>query len=113
MKQLILTLWFVLIFSTAAWADTQTVTEEVCPLLTGCMVVVETGRCIGCVVEIRKVDHVHEVVQKPVAVIQKPVVVIQKPVREEWRGGSEVRRVCIVEPCDWLVDTGGDPRREM
>ena len=113
MKQLILTLWFVLIFSTASWADTQTVTEEVCPLLTGCMVVVETGRCIGCVVEIRKVDHVHEVVQKPVAVIQKPVVVIQKPVREEWRGGSEVRRVCIVEPCDWLVDTGGDPRREM
>ena len=112
MKQLILTLWFVLIFSTAAWADTQTVTEEVCPLLTGCRVV-ETGRCIGCVVEIRKVDHVHEVVQKPVAVIQKPVVVIQKPVREEWRGGSEVRRVCIVEPCDWLVDTGGDPRREM
>ena len=92
MKQLILTLWFVLIFSTASWADTQTVTEEVCPLLTGCMVVVETGRCIGCVVEIRKVDHVHEVVQKPVAVIQKPVVVIQKPVREEWRGGSEEKK---------------------
>ena len=105
MKQLILTLWFVLIFSTASWADTQTVTEEVCPLLTGCRVV-ETGRCIGCVVEIRKVDHVHEVVQKP-------IIVMQKPVREEWSGGSEVRRVCIVEPCDWLVDTGGDPRREM
>ena len=99
MKQLILTLWFVLIFSTASWADTQTVTEEVCPLLTGCMVVVETGRCIGCGVEIRKVDHVHEVVQKPV--------------REEWRGGSEEKRICIVGPCDWLVDTGGDPRREM
>ena len=79
MKQLILTLWFVLIFSTASWADTQTVTEEVCPLLTGCMVVVETGRCIGCVVEIRKVDHVHEVVQARLELQEQGPVVKRKP----------------------------------
>ena len=100
MKQLISTLWFVLIFSTAGWADTRPVTEEVCPLPMGCRIVLETGECIGCVVEVRMIDHEHEVVQKPVVVIQEPVVVIlQKPAPK--RKKQEVKWTCVVGPCDF------------
>jgi len=97
MKQLISTLWFVLIFSTAGWADTRPVTEEVCPLPMGCRLVLETGECIGCVVEIRMTDHEHEVVQKPVVVIQEPASKRKK---------QKVKWTCVVGPCDFIDENG-------
>ena len=104
MKQLILTLWFVLIFSTASWADTQTVTEEVCPLPVGCKVVMETGECIGCVVEIRMVDHVHEVVQALLEFQEQGPVVKRKPAPK--RKKQEVKWTCVVGPCDFIDENG-------
>ena len=86
MKHLVLTLWFVLFLSSTVLAGVEYVTEEVCPALAGCWINVKTGECPDCVIERRKVVHIHEeklvVVEKPVVIKETPKVeiVVTKPV---------------------------------
>ena len=71
MKNLVLTLWFVLFLSSSALAGVEYVTEEVCHAMSGCWVDTKTGECPDCVIEKREVVHTHEEI--PV-VVEKPVV---------------------------------------
>ena len=71
MKNLILTLWFVLFLSSSALAGVEYVTESVCLDMSGCWVDTKTGECPDCVMERREVLHTHE--EKPV-IVEKPVV---------------------------------------
>ena len=98
MKQLILTLWFVLIFSTPALAQTQIVTED--PALAGCKIFIEDGLIYGVCNGERTVDHVyeHKEVQEPV--VQEPVI------REPERKKQEVKWTCVVGPCDFIDENG-------
>ena len=64
MKHLVLTLWFVLSLSSIGLAGVEYVTEEVCHALAGCWIDTKTGECPDCVIERRKVVHIHE--EKPV-----------------------------------------------
>ena len=71
MKNLVLTLWFVLFLSSTVLAGVEYVTEEVCHAPAGCWVNVETGECPACVIGRREVTHTHE--EKPV-IKNQPVV---------------------------------------
>ena len=98
MKHLVLTLWFVLLMSSSALAGVEYVTEEVCPALAGCWMNVKTGECPDCVIERRKVVHIHE--ETPI--VEKPVVKMtpnnKSTKKKKWR--------CIVKPCDWIDKNG-------
>ena len=91
MKHLVLTLWFVLILSSTCLAGVKYVTEEVCPLLTGCRIVMETGKCPDCVIERREVTHTHEYKKTPVIKKQSVVKTTPKkkitiPSNKKWVG---------------------------
>ena len=77
MKYLILTLWFVLLMSSPSLAGDEYVTEEVCHNMSGCRINMETGKCPECVIERRKVVHIHEYEKTPV--IKKRSVVKTTP----------------------------------
>ena len=98
MKNLILILWFVLFLSSSASAGVEYVTEQVCHAMTGCWLDTKTGKCPDCVIERRKVVHIHE--ETPI--VEKPVVKMipkKKSTRKKkWR--------CIIKPCDWIDKNG-------
>ncbi len=99
MKHLVLTLWFVLLMSSSALAGVEYVTEEVCPALAGCWMNVKTGECPDCVIERRKVVHIHE---ETFIVKKKPVVKMtpkkKSTGKKKWK--------CIIDPCDWIDEDG-------
>jgi hypothetical protein len=99
MKNLILTLWFVLFLSSSALAGVEYVTEEVCHAMAGCRLDTKTGECPDCVIEKREIVHTHE---ETSIVKEKPVVKMapkKKSTRKrKWR--------CIVKPCDWIDKNG-------
>ena len=90
MKHLVFTLWFVLFLSSTVLAGVEYVTEEVCPALAGCWIDTKTGKCPDCVIERRKVVHIHEVKthevkKRPVAkTIPKKKITI--PSNKKWVG---------------------------
>ena len=98
MKNLILILWFVLFLSSSASAGVEYVTEQVCHAMSGCVLNTKTGECPDCVIERRKVVHIHE--ETPI--VEKPVVKMipkKKSTRKKkWR--------CIIKPCDWIDKNG-------
>jgi hypothetical protein len=89
MKQLISTLWFVLIFSSAALAQTQIITKD--PILAGCKVFIEDGLLYG----VCNGEGVVE--QEPVV---KPVVK-KRSLPAPKRKKQEVKWTCVVGPCDF------------
>ena len=105
MKHLVLTLWFVLFLSSTVLAGVEYVTEEVCPALAGCWIDTKTGECPDCVIERRKVVHIHEeklvVIEKPLVVIEKPIVRKSIPKKEK-----KVKWTCIIKPCDFIDENG-------
>jgi hypothetical protein len=88
MKNLILILWFVLFLSSSALAGVEYVTEQVCHAMSGCVLNTKTGECPDCVIERRKVVHIHE--ETPI--VEKPVVKMipkKKSTRKKkWRCSS-------------------------
>ena len=89
MKNLILTLWFVLFMSSPAVAGVEYVTEEVCHALAGCWVDVKTGECPDCVIGRRKIAHTHEeipVVKKQSVAKTTPKKKITVPSNKKWVG---------------------------
>ena len=105
MKHLVLTLWFVLFLSSSALAGVEYVTEEVCHAMSGCWMDTKTGECPDCVIERRKVVHIHEeklvVIEKPLVVIEKPIVRKSIPKKEK-----KVKWTCIIKPCDFIDENG-------
>ena len=105
MKHLVLTLWFVLFLSSTVLAGVAYVTEEVCHALSGCWIDTKTGECPDCVIERRKVVHIHEeklvVIEKPLVVIEKPIV--RKSIPKKEKKGNWT---CIVGPCDFIDENG-------
>jgi len=105
MKHLVLTLWFVLSLSSIGLAGVEYVTEEVCHALAGCWIDTKTGECPDCVIERRKVVHIHEeklvVIEKPLVVIEKPIVRKSIPKKEK-----KVKWTCIIKPCDFIDENG-------
>ena len=99
MKQLISTLWFVLIFSTAALAQTQLkngVFYSKDPLLAKCTVFIEDGLLYGVC------DGEEVIAQEPVV---KPVVK-KRSVPAPKRKKQEVKWTCVVGPCDFIDENG-------
>ena len=97
MKQLISTLWFVLIFSTAALAQTQLINGVFYskdPLLAGCTVFIEDGLLYGVC------DGEQVVNQKPKPIVEKRSVPAPK------RKKQEVKWTCVVGPCDFIDENG-------
>ena len=91
MKQLISTLWFVLIFSTAALAQTQLVNGVFYskdPLLAGCKVFIEDGLLYG-------------VCDGEGAKVQEPIK-RSAPKRKK----QEVKWACVAGPCDFIDENG-------
>ena len=89
MKHLVLTLWFVLSLSSIGLARVEYVTEEVCPALAGCWINVKTGACPDCVIERRKVVHIHEekyIVNKRPVAKTTPKKKITIPSNKKWVG---------------------------
>ncbi len=89
MKHLVLTLWFVLFLSSTVLAGVEYVTEEVCPALAGCWIDTKTGECPDCVIERRKVVHIHEetfIVKKRPVVKTTPKKKITIPSNKKWIG---------------------------
>ena len=110
MKQLISTLWFVLIFSTAALAQTQLINGifySKDPLLAGCKVFIEDGLiygvCDGEQVENQKPKPIEDERDLYMEVIyQKPKPVVKKrSVPAPKRKKQEVKWTCVVGPCDF------------
>jgi len=102
MKQLISTLWFVLIFSTVALAQTQRrngVFYSKDPLLAGCKVFIEDGLlygvCDGEQVGNQKPAPIEVVYQKPAPIVEKRSVPAPK------RKKQKVKWTCVVGPCDF------------
>ena len=98
MKHLVLTLWFVLFLSSTVLAGVEYVTEEVCPALAGCWLDIKTGECPDCVIERRKVFHIHK--EKSV-IVEKPIV--RKSIPKKEKKGNWT---CIVGPCDFIDENG-------
>ena len=99
MKQLISTLWFVLIFSTAALAQTQLINGVFYskdPLLAGCTVFIEDGLLYGVC------DGEEVIAQEPVV---EPVVK-KRSVPAPKRKKQEVKWTCVVGPCDFIDENG-------
>ena len=97
MKQLISTLWFVLIFSTAALAQSQLINGVFYskdPLLAGCKVFIEDGLIYG------MCDGEQVVNQKPKPIVKKRSVPAPK------RKKQEVKWTCVVGPCDFIDENG-------
>ena len=111
MKNIILTLWFVLFLSSSALAGIEYVTEEVCHAMSGCSVNVETGECPDCVMETREVAHTHEetpvIVEKPVVIKETPKVkiVVSKPVVVNTKSS---KKMCFF-PELGMPDSNGKP----
>ena len=89
MKHLVLTLWFVLSLSSIGLAGVEYVTEEVCHALAGCWIDTKTGECPDCVIERRKVVHIHEekpVIKKRPVAKTTPKKKITIPSNKKWVG---------------------------
>ena len=99
MKQLISTLWFVLIFSTAALAQTQLINGVFYskdPLLAGCTVFIEDGLFYG----VCDGEQVVNQKPKPKPILKKRSVPVPK------RKKQEVKWTCVVGPCDFIDENG-------
>ena len=105
MKNLVLTLWFVLFLSLSALAGVEYVTEQVCHAISGCVLDTKTGECPDCVIERRKVVHTHEetpvIVKKPIGRKHTPIVRKSTPKKEKKGNWT-----CIVGPCDFIDENG-------
>ena len=91
MKHLMSTLFFVMILSSSSLAGDEYVTEEVCHNMSGCRIIMETGKCPECVIERRKVVHTHEyektpVIKKRSVVKTTPKKKITIPSKKKWVG---------------------------
>ena len=91
MKYILSTLWFVLILSSTCLAGVKYVTEEVCHNMSGCRIVMETGKCPECVIERRKVVHTHEhektpVIKKKSVAKTTPKKKVTFPSKKRWVG---------------------------
>jgi len=116
MKHLVLTLWFVLSLSSIGLAGVEYVTEEVCHALAGCWIDTKTGECPDCVIERRKVVHIHEeklvVVEKPVVIKETPKVeiVVTKPTVVTNTKSS--KKMCFFPELGWPDMSTGKPLGE-